>query len=192
MTKIVTKKSTPTEKELPVVKLKSKAVTPKKKTGKKRVKKYLNNADLLVQLALSHKQDKMTEELAKMFNVLIDRYASKGRFAVTESFKDDMKANAQITIVKFWKSFKAEKYDKPNPFAYFTTVVRNAFYQYQNHERKHRDIKNAMLIEVEKSPSYAFMANYEEEQRIEKDNYEGTNIDGDITETVVHSSVDDE
>lgn len=166
-------------------------VTPKKvakKVTKKRVKKYLNNKDLIVQLALSHKQDKMTEELAKMLNVLIDRYASKGRFAVTESFKDDMKANAQITIVKFWRSFDVTKSDTPNPFAYFTTVVRNAFFQYQNHEKKQRDVKNAMLIEIDKSPSYAYMVQYEEEQRAEHDGYEGTNIDGEVITTIVDDS----
>ena len=163
--------------------------TTKKKTKKK---KYLSNANLLRELKISHEQDEMTEELAKMFMLLVDRYASKIRFRVTESFKEDMKGFAIATLIKGWKSFNADKYEKPNPFAYFTQCAKNAFYHVQNQERKHKDIKNEMLIARDMSPSFAYQAQYEEEQRLENDNYEGLPADSDYDIVVDDSSTEND
>lgn len=173
-----------TEDNLKVVKKTKKKVT-KKKVAKK--KNYLNNKDFLHEIKLSHERNEITDKLAQMFMKLIDRYASKSRFAVTESFKEDMKCFALMTLVKVWRSFNAEK--SQNPFAYFTTVVTNAFYQFQNQERKQKNIKNEMMIEINKSPSYSYMAEYEESLRKEHDTYEGTNIEGDLMES--NSATDD-
>lgn len=173
-----------TEDSLKVIKKTKKKVT-KKKVAKKR--NYLNNKDFLHEIKLSHERNEITDKLAQMFMKLIDRYASKSRFAVTESFKDDMKCFALMTLVKVWRSFNAKK--SQNPFAYYTTVVTNAFYQFQNQERKQKNIKNEMLIEIDKSPSYSYMVEYEESLRIEHDTYEGTNIEGDLMES--NSATDD-
>lgn len=166
--------------ELKVVK---KKVT-KKKTKKK--KNYLNNKDLLHEIKESHKRGDITDNLAKMFMTLVERYASKSRFAVTESFKEDMKCFALVTLVKVWQRFNPEK--SKNPFAYFTTVTTHAFYQFQNMERKQKNIKNEMLIELNKSPSYAYMAEYEESMQKVHDTYEGTNIEEELIESQSESN----
>ena len=162
--------------------------TPKPK--KKKKKNYLSNANLLKQLALSNEQDQMTDELARMFMMLVDRYASKIRFRVTESFKEDMKGFAIATLIKVWRSFNAEKSD--NPFSYFTQCAKNAFYQVQNQERKQKDIKNEMLIAINMSPSYAYLADYEEAMRIENDSYEGQSMDSDYDAIIIQTDDDND
>lgn len=167
--------------------------TKKKPVRKKRKRNYLSNANMLEQLKLSHEQGEITEELAKMFMLLVERYASKIRFRVTESFKEDMKGFAIATLIKGWRSFNAEKYEKPNPFAYFTQCAKNAFYHVQNQERRQKDIKNEMLIAANMSPSYAYQADYEEAQRLENDNnYEGPSIDTDYDVITTNNTTEDD
>lgn len=136
-----------------------------------RKKKYLNNADLMVQIRLSREQDAMTDTLAYMLTLLCDKYAKHPDYANIYSYVDDMKAFAMLTVVKVWRSFNPEK--GSNPFAYFTQILRHAFYQYLNHETRHRQVKDVILINMGERPSYTFMENFEEE----RDYYESEDED---------------
>jgi hypothetical protein len=136
----------------------SKKVT-KKKVTKKKSKNYLNNPDMLAEWQKSFDQDRMTETFGRMIMLLTQKYSSKVRFNVCDSFRTDMESFALTTVSKVWRSFNPEKSN--NPFAYFTQVIKRAFYQYQNMERKQRDISNELLIENGQSPSHAYMVEYE-------------------------------
>ena len=131
----------------------------KKKVTKKKTRNYLNNPDMLQQWKLSHDKDAMTDIFANMIMLLTKRYSSKVRFNVCDTFRDDMESFALMTVSKVWRSFNPEKSN--NPFAYFTQVIKRAFYQYQNMERRQRDISNELLIEKGQSPSHAYMVEYE-------------------------------
>lgn len=120
----------------------------------KKKKNYINNADLLKELEISNKQGKMTNELTKMLMMLTHRFAMKGRFA-NYTYNEDMQAFALLTIVKVWRGFNAQKSD--NPFAYFTQTIKHAFFQYDNMERKQRDIRDEILISHGESPSFSFL-----------------------------------
>lgn len=137
-----------------------------------RKKKYINNADLMKQIALSRQQDRMTDELAKMLMMLCIRYAKHPDYANIHSYKEDMQAFANLTIVKVWKSFNPEKSN--NPFAYFTQVLRHAFYQYLNHEKRQREVKDNILIDIGEMPSFTYMENYREER---DNDYEGSFVE---------------
>jgi len=127
----------------------SNAVAPPKKK-----KNYLNNADMLRELKLSHENNsRLTEEMGLMFKMLVKRYASIPRFS-GYSYNDEMQGFALLTLVKVWKGFDAAKYS--NPFAYFTQIVHHAFHQLDNQERKQRDIRDALLVDQGKNPSYNF------------------------------------
>jgi hypothetical protein len=128
-------------------------------TKKKKTKNYLNNKDMLHQWKLSYEADAMTDVFANMIMLLTKRYSSKVRFNVCDTFRDDMESFALMTVSKVWRSFNPEKSN--NPFAYFTQVIKRAFYQYQNMERRQRDISNELLIEDGQSPSHAYMVEYE-------------------------------
>lgn len=134
-------------------------------TAPKRKKNYLNNPDMIAELRKCHAQDRLTEEMGKMLMTLVKRYATIPRFA-NYSYNEDMQSLALLTLCKAWKRFNIEKYD--NPFAYYTQITHHAFHQLDNSERKQRDIRDALLVDQGKNPSF----NYAERQSSDDDSYD--------------------
>jgi len=132
-----------------------KTVTPRKK----RKKKYLNNADLLIQLELSNEKGRMTELLAHMLLTLTTRYASQGNFA-GYSYVDDMKAYAMYMICRTWHRFDKNKSN--NPFAFFTQCIKHSFYQFLNKEKRQRVIRDELLVYSGMNPSNTYISDYED------------------------------
>jgi DNA-directed RNA polymerase specialized sigma24 family protein len=131
----------------------------------KRPVKYLNNRDLLAQVILSKTAKpvpKMTNDLAKMLQLLTSRYAKKGNFA-NYTYNDDMQSYAMLMLVKTWNSFDPAK--SSNPFAFFTQCIKNSFIQYLNYEKRQRDIRDEVLVDKGMAPSFGFTYDYEEKQR---------------------------
>ena len=114
--------------------------------------KYLSNTNLLIQLKLSHEQDRMTEELGKLLMLLVNNYAKKGCWA-GYSYLDEMKGNALVLMVRYWKTFDIQR---GNPFAYFTQLTKNAFIEYLNKEKKNQTLRDELLIEKGLDPSYSY------------------------------------
>lgn len=114
---------------------------------------YLNNKELLAEIKVAKAQGRMTDKLAAMLQLLCARYARKGNF-VNYSYNQDMQSYAMLSLVKTWNSFNPEK--GSNPFAFFTQCIKNSFRQYLNHERKHRDIRDAELMKQGLNPSYGY------------------------------------
>lgn len=123
----------------------------------KKKKNYLNNGDMLAELRKCHEQDKLTEEMGKMLMTLVKRYATIPRFA-NYSYNDDMQGFALLTLCKVWKRFNIEQYS--NPFAYYTQITHHAFHQLDNAERKQRDIRDAVLVDQGKNPSFNYAERY--------------------------------
>jgi DNA-directed RNA polymerase specialized sigma24 family protein len=121
-------------------------------------KNYLNNKDILAQVALSKQRSQMTNELALMLQTLTKRYAKKGNFA-NYSYNDDMQAYALLMLCKTWASFDENKSN--NPFAFFTQCIKNSFIQYLNQERRVRDIKDRSLVEHGFNPSFNYILEHE-------------------------------
>ncbi len=119
---------------------------------------YLNNADLLKEVIESHKQGKMTNNLAKMLTLLCARYASKGNFA-NYTYNDDMQAYAMMMLCRTWKNFNSDKYS--NPFAYYTQCVKNCFRQYLMSEKRHRIIRDKLLVANGMAPSHTYLMDQE-------------------------------
>lgn len=148
-------------KRTPVQKVVAKPVAPKKKVAKKKVVKpkkprkvnYLNNKDLMLQVALSKEQEQMTDRLAHMLQTLAARYGRKGNFA-NYTYNDDMQAYAMMMLVRTWNRFDPAKSN--NPFAFFTQCIKNSFIQFLNQERRQRDIRDVMLVDNGLDPSYTF------------------------------------
>lgn len=150
----------------------------------KKKKNYINNADLLKELEISNEQGKMTTNLTKMLMMLTHRFATKGRFA-NYTYNEDMQAFALLTIVKVWKGFKAERSN--NPFAYFTQTIKNAFFQFDNLERKQRDIRDSILISHGESASFSFMDRNGHDHDF-SDNYSGEDT---VTTTIGNGGFDE-
>lgn len=145
--------------EEPVVKEAPAAV--EKEVKKKKPKNYVNNGDMMIQIQLSREAGRMTDELAKMMVALCNRYAKHPDYSRIYSYDEDMKAFGLLTVCKVWRSFNPEKSN--NPFAYFTQILRHAFYQYLNQETKQRTIKDVVLIDIGEQPSFKYMENYSDD-----------------------------
>lgn len=120
---------------------------PQKRTA------YLTNRELLAEVINAKSKGKMTDKLARMLMLLTKRYAKKGNFA-SYTYNDDMVSYALMMLVRTWAGFNPEK--SSNPFAFYTQCIKNSFVQYLNQERKHRNIRDSLLVEQGKCPSYSF------------------------------------
>jgi hypothetical protein len=120
-------------------------------------KQYVTNKILMEHVLESRARGEMTNGLARALILMCDRIARKGNFA-SYTYIDDMQSFAMVNMVKAWKSFNPDKSN--NPFAYFTSCIGNSYKQYLNHERKHRNIRDALLVENGLDPSYTFTDTY--------------------------------
>ena len=139
---------TSTEQVVEVVKKRRKAVN------------YLNNADMLKEVIKSHQMGQMSPGLAKMLTLLAQRYGSKANFA-NYTYNDDMQAYALMMLCKTWKNFNPEK--SSNPFAYYTQCVKNCFKQYLVTEKKHRTLRDKLLVANGMTPSHTYQLEMEGE-----------------------------
>ena len=119
---------------------------------------YVTNKALLAEFKVSREKGEMTNELARMVMLICERYARRGSYA-SYTYNEDLQSFALMNLVKSWKSFNPEK--SQNPFAYFTSCIHNSFLQYLNHERKHRNIRDALLVENGLDPSYTYSGSYQ-------------------------------
>ena len=148
---------------------------------------YLNNKELLIEIKVAKEQGRMTDKLAAMLQLLCARYARKGNF-VNYSYNNDMQSYAMLMLVKTWNSFNPDK--GSNPFAFFTQCIKNSFRQYLNHEKKHRDIRDAELINQGLNPSYGYESGqrsvdmFEDEQDFQT-TYERPSREADIDDAPV-------
>lgn len=117
---------------------------------------YLSNRELLAEVKKAKKKGEMSNELARMLQMLCSRYAKKGNF-VNYTYNEDMQAYAMMMLVRTWNSFNPEK--SSNPFAFFTQCIKNSFIQYLNQEKRQRNIRDLVLVDQGLNPSYGFDKN---------------------------------
>lgn len=115
---------------------------------------YINNAKMLPEVIKSKEQGKITDELAEMFLMLTRKYSQRSCFS-GYSFKEDMVSDAVVNLVQNALKFNLEK--SSNPFAYYTTCINSSFLQFLNTEKKHRRIRDKLLIEIGENPSFNFL-----------------------------------
>jgi DNA-directed RNA polymerase specialized sigma24 family protein len=125
-------------------------------------KYYLTNGTLLPEVIRAKKLGYVTPELAKMLMLLTERYARSAKFS-GYSYRDDMIAEALANLSQNALKFDPNK--SSNPFAYYTTAITNSFIQYLNVEKRHRNIRDSLLVELGENPSF----NYAEEHKQHSD-----------------------
>jgi hypothetical protein len=150
-------------------------------------KYYLSNSKLLPAVIESKAQGKITNELAEMLMMLASRYASRPIFALY-TYREDMVAEALADLCKNALKFNTERSN--NPFAYYTSCIHNSFLGFLNVEKKHRKIRDQLLIEVGENPSYAFEAEYRANMDNEGVRESMTEMAGDIEEAKIRVAKD--
>lgn len=123
-------------------------------------KYYVTNSALLPEVLSSKKEGKMSNKLAEMLMLLTRKYANRPCF-IGYSYKEDMISEALTNLVQNALKFNPEK--SSNPFAYYTTCINSSFLQYLNFEKKHRRIRDELLIETGENPSFGFQEEYKQQ-----------------------------
>ena len=114
---------------------------------------YVTNSVLLPEVIRAKQLGRVTNELARMILMIAERFSCKSNF-VGYSFREDMVSFAMVNLMANALKFNPEKSN--NPFAFYTTAIRNSFLQYLADEKKHRDIRDSLIVEEGLNPSFNF------------------------------------
>ena len=122
-----------------------------------------NDQDELVCVGKSHWQGgiktgkfskdhgQMTNNLARMFIKLCERYATRGNVR-GYTYNDEMRGQAILQLTQIGLQFDESKSD--NPFAYYTAAVTNSFVRIINIEKRNQNIRDDILEMNGMNPSW--------------------------------------
>lgn len=123
----------------------------------------------------SMEHGRISPRLAKMFMLLVDRYARRPNWR-GYTYLDEMKGYALMQLSQVGLQFDESKSD--NPFAFYTSCVKNAMTRVLNLEKKNQNIRDDILVMNGMTPS--FSRQYENESvTASKNTSEVTNIPSD-------------
>ena len=112
-----------------------------KKVTKDKDSYYVNNEDLMPHIYEYRETGVISEEFGKMLLQIAENFANKGSFH-GYTWKQDMVSDAILTCIRYMHNFDPMRYKRPNPFAYFTSIVKNSFLNYIRKQKKHSEIKD--------------------------------------------------
>jgi hypothetical protein len=114
---------------------------------------YVRNSDLLPAVIEAKGLNRVTDKLIRMIQLVAERYSRKSNF-IGYSFREDMVSAAVMNLCNNALKFNPEK--SANPFSFYTTAIHNSFLQYMADEKKHRNIKDALLVDAGSNPSWNY------------------------------------
>ena len=106
----------------------------------------------------SMRHAKATDELARMWIKLCERYATRGNVR-GYTYNDEMRGQAILQLSQIGLQFDESKSN--NPFAYYTTAVTNSFVRVINLEKRNQNIRDDILEMNDMNPSYTRQHNAE-------------------------------
>ena len=112
---------------------------------------------------------RITNELAKMFMKLCERYSMRSNWR-GYTYVDEMRSFSLLQLSQIGLKFDESK--SQNPFAYYTATVTNAFTRYLNLERRNQSIRDDLLQDAGQAPSWSRQFEHEasEKSRWDEDN----------------------
>ena len=112
------------------------------KNYKKPDKKYpVTNEELMPLIFDYRRTGIVSERLGELLLLIANNLSNKGSFH-GYTWKEDMVAEGVLTCIKYMYNFDPMRFRNPNPFAYFTSVIRNSFLNYIKKQKKHSEIKD--------------------------------------------------
>ena len=99
----------------------------------------------------SKEHGQMTNNLARMFIKLCERYATRGNVR-GYTYNDEMRGQAILQLTQIGLQFDESKSD--NPFAYYTAAVTNSFVRIINIEKRNQNIRDDILEMNGMNPSW--------------------------------------
>lgn len=100
----------------------------------------------------------ITYRLAKMYDLLVERYSQKPNWR-GYSYLDEMKSQAILQLVQVGLKFDERR--SQNPFAYYTTTMKNSFTGVFHKEKKNQTIRDDILMMMGQAPSHTRMLDHE-------------------------------
>ena len=114
----------------------------------------------------SMKHAKATNELARMWIKLCERYATRGNVR-GYTYNDEMRGQAILQLAQIGLQFDGSKSN--NPFAYYTAAVTNSFVRVINLEKRNQNIRDDILEMNDMNPSYTRQHNAEWEAAMKRE-----------------------
>jgi hypothetical protein len=99
----------------------------------------------------SKEHGQITNNLARMYIKLCERYATRGNVR-GYTYNDEMRGQAILQLTQIGLQFDESKSN--NPFAYFTAAVTNSFVRIINIEKRNQNIRDDLLEINGMNPSY--------------------------------------
>lgn len=127
---------------------------------------YVNNAILLPEVIRAQGLGYVTTELHQMIRLIAERYSRKSNF-IGYSFREDMVASATFNLYDKNNALRFDTERGKNPFSYYTSAIHNSFLQILGHEKNHRNIRDALIIDAGSNPSFNFMQGEKDEQHFD-------------------------
>lgn len=115
----------------------------------------------------STKHGRTTNELAKMYMKICERYASRPNWR-GYSYNDEMRAQAILQLTMVGLQFDESKSE--NPFGFWTVIISNSFSKVWNIEKQNQTIRDDILEMNNLAPSYTrqgFSGGYSQQESIE-------------------------
>lgn len=98
----------------------------------------------------SKEQGKISNELARMFMKLCERYGTRSNWR-GYTYNDEMRSQALLQLSQVGLQFDESK--SANPFAYYTATITNSFTRVLNIEKKNQGIRDDILEMNNMNPS---------------------------------------
>ena len=114
----------------------------------------------------SQNHARATNELAKMWMKLCERYATRGNVR-GYTYNDEMRGQAILQLAQIGLQFDESKSN--NPFAYYTAAVTNSFVRVINLEKRNQNIRDDILEMNDMNPSYTRQHNAEWEASMKRE-----------------------
>ena len=127
---------------------------------------YVTNATLLPAVLKAKKLGKITDELIRMLSMIAERYSRKSWF-IGYSYREDMVSAAVLNLCHNNNALKFNPEKSSNPFSYYTTAINNVFSQFKADEKKHRNIRDALLVDAGSNPSFNFTTGVDKTEEVE-------------------------
>ena len=108
----------------------------------------------------------ITNKLGYMFVLLVEKISKKGNWR-NYTYNDEMKSSALMQLSQVGLQFDESRGQIPNPFAFYTTVVSNAFKRVLNTEKRNRDIRDDLIEIAGQNPSFSRqMENFNQQDKV--------------------------
>ena len=99
----------------------------------------------------SRDHGRTTEKLGSMYMKMCDRYVTRSNWR-GYTYSDEMKSQALLQLTQVGLQFDESK--GQNPFAYYTTTVKNSFTRVLQIEKNHQSVRDDILELNNLNPSY--------------------------------------